>query len=200
MRVDENGNTELLEIKNVGPRATWNYDRDGTPPIWTMDQCLAQAFICKVSTVYIGSYHGGNDLRLKKLVFNQRNFDELEEGLREFWYFVENKIVPPLGWGDAKTISQLHPTPTVTQQTLVETKAKGIVGDYLNARKSKKIAERGLLELEAKMKLAMSQTEELVDEEGRTIFSYKNEKRGSKNNRVLRCKIKELDHYETTGV
>ena len=191
MRIGADGETELLEIKNVGPRATWNYERDGTPPIWVMDQCLAQAFVCKVKIVWVGSYHGGNDLRFKKLTFNQANFDELERGLKEFWYYVENEIIPPLGWQDSKSISELHPHPTVSQRNVFETKSRGIVKDYLEARKSKKQAERGLLELEAKMKLAMKETEELVDEDGRTIFSYRNEKRGSKTSRVLRCKIKE---------
>ena len=46
------------------------------------------------------------------------------------------------------------------------------------------------------MKQAMKDTEELVDDDGRVIFSYKNEKRGSKTNRVLRCKIKETDYAE----
>ena len=60
----------------------------------------------------------------------------------------------------------------------------------------KKKAEQGLLKQEAIMKQAMKDTEELVDDDGRVIFSYKNEKRGSKTNRVLRCKIKDADYAE----
>ena len=195
MRIQE-GEKQLLEIKNVGPRATWNYDRDGTPPIWTMDQCLAQSFICGIPVVYIASYHGGNDLRFKRLEFNKNNYSELEEKLFEFWHYVENKICPPVEWNDAKTIQQLHPTPTITQQTLVETKAEGVVSEYLRAKDEKKKAEQSLLKMEATMKQTMADTEELVDDEGRVIFSYKNEKRGSKTNRVLRCKIKDTDYAE----
>ena len=53
-----------------------------------------------------------------------------------------------------------------------------------------------MLKQEAIMKQTMADTEELVDDEGRVIFSYKNEKRGSKTNRVLRCKIKDTDYAE----
>jgi len=180
---------ELLEIKNVGHRVSHHWGPDGDPvgvPLYVLDQCVFQSFMTGIMTVWVCAYFGGNDVRSYKIVFTKKDHDSLEKDLLKFWGYVERSEVPPLGATDAKSASLYWPQHSPGVKTSMFDNAR-VLGYTKNRRKMNE-AQGEMLKYEASLKEVMKDAESLEDDEGRTIFTWRTDKRG---NRSFRCKIKE---------
>jgi len=180
--------TELLEIKNVGHRVSHHWGPDGDPvgvPLYVLDQCVFQSFMTGIMTVWVCAYFGGNDIRSYKIVFSKKDHNALEDDLLKFWGYVERSEVPPLGATDAKSASLYWPQHSTGVTASIIDNAR-VLG-YTKNRQKKQDAEEEMLKYEASLKQSMKDSEELLDDKGNVIFTWRTDRRG---NRSFRCKIR----------
>jgi putative phage-type endonuclease len=173
------GEDALFEAKTT---SAWNlkkWDGDSIPQPYIL-QVMWYCGILKKSVGYIAVLIGGQKFRWKKIDFDQELFDKMVETAKYFWEeFVEKKVAPMASADDnEEMVSLLFPKSGENILKISDHEAEvlnQLVEERQGGIEQKKIVEKELDEIEAKLKLMIGSNEAL--ESGTYRASWKSQDR-----------------------
>ena len=168
--------TRLIEIKNVGPRMASAWEQ-GVPEYYWVQGC-GQSMLTGIKKVDFAAYFGGNDVRVFEVEYTDEDHAALYDGLKDFLCYIDNDEEPPHVVADLPNLDKYYEV-TDNPSCSIRDKTGGLLPHIelfrkikLDAKLSKERKEQ-LDESEFYIKEFMGTSQNLIDENGATIFTWK---------------------------
>lgn len=168
----------LIEAKNYNAGVKNKFDMDtNAVPAEDYIQCLHEATVFNVDTVYLAVLLGGQEFRHFKFTFSDDEKQQFVQRMAQFWAYVKTNVNPP-----GESVKQLKAMyPTHTEETLMATKhLEEAIGNLKLIKK--KISELSALEdkYETDIRNAMQQKGSIVNFAGETLITWRQAKSSMK--------------------
>jgi len=170
----QDGKRVLVEAKNYNASVRSRFDTEaGIIPAADLAQCIHEAAVMEVETVYLAVLFGGQEFTLTRLDISELQKDELIQEMAQYWARVQTREpLPPETTDQARKLYPEHSPGTVTSTRVVEEAARRL--KLLKAQLSTLEDEKEKLEVVIQAHMQVSDV--LVDFSGDVLATWRNAK------------------------
>lgn len=171
---EQNGKQILVEAKNYAAAARSKFDPEsGIAPAADLAQCIHEAAVFGVETVYLAVLFGGQEFTLTKFDITEEQKDELIREMSPLWAHVQTRTpLPPETPEQARKMWPEHKPGSATANRIVEEACS-----HLRMAKAQLKALEGEIERwEALVQANMQNNDTLVNYSGDVLATWRNAK------------------------